>query len=109
MKYLEPRTSDYAREAYLNGYPIGYNKYYDDVRLREIKEFYTDEQFIKLFGKSTFNRLFQNEQKVKIEMKEQPAKQKKTQIKLKWNTKTEKDTGRIGAMYCFKRCDINMF
>jgi hypothetical protein len=32
---------------------------------------------------------------------------KKIEIKLSWNTKVATNQGRIGAMYCFKRCDVN--
>lgn len=32
---------------------------------------------------------------------------KKKAIILSWVEKTTEDTERIGAMYCFKRCDVN--
>jgi hypothetical protein len=32
---------------------------------------------------------------------------KKLLFTLSWKTKTEFNQERIGAMYCFKRCDIN--
>ena len=28
-------------------------------------------------------------------------------IQLTWVEKTVEDTERVGAMYCFKRCDVN--
>mgnify|MGYP003496330588 CR=1 FL=1 len=28
-------------------------------------------------------------------------------ITLSWIEKTAEDTERVGAMYCFKRCDVN--
>lgn len=31
----------------------------------------------------------------------------KRKITLKWDQKTTFDTERVGAMYCFKRCDVN--
>ena len=30
-------------------------------------------------------------------------------ISFSWETKTAEDTERVGAMYCFKRCDVNVF
>ena len=34
-------------------------------------------------------------------------KEIKRNITLSWIEKTAEDTERIGAMYCFKRCDID--
>ena len=31
------------------------------------------------------------------------------EICFSWNVKTTEDTERVGAMYCFKRCDVNTF
>lgn len=31
------------------------------------------------------------------------------EICFSWSVKTVEDTERVGAMYCFKRCDINTF
>lgn len=31
----------------------------------------------------------------------------KQQITISWDEKSSTDTQRIGAMYCFKRCDVN--
>lgn len=28
-------------------------------------------------------------------------------ITFNWDVKTPEDTERVGAMYCFKRCDVN--
>lgn len=28
-------------------------------------------------------------------------------ISFNWEAKTAEDTERVGAMYCFKRCDVN--
>ena len=30
-------------------------------------------------------------------------------ISFNWEVKNSEDTERVGAMYCFKRCDINVF
>lgn len=29
-------------------------------------------------------------------------------INVEWETKNPNDAGRVGAMYCFKRCDVNV-
>ena len=31
------------------------------------------------------------------------------EITFDWSVKTTEDTERVGAMYCFKRCDVNTF
>lgn len=30
-------------------------------------------------------------------------------ISFNWEAKEAEDTERVGAMYCFKRCDVNVF
>ena len=34
-------------------------------------------------------------------------KKKEEIIKLVWNEVTERQTARVGAMYCFHNCDLN--
>ena len=34
---------------------------------------------------------------------------KKIVISFKWEVKEAEETERVGAMYCFKRCDVNVF
>lgn len=35
-------------------------------------------------------------------------KNKNIVISFCWNERTTKDSERVGAMYCFKRCDVNV-
>ena len=35
------------------------------------------------------------------------VKMKTKKILFSWEEKTSFDTERVGAMYCFKRCDVN--